>query len=261
MDRENENATPREIPYVWKVAHELLKKALEAGAGTEARERWVVQARHHFEGCGDERLGKLAHVLRAGMSDAEVMVALVPVERVASRAFLADADLGITTEDRAVEGVERLPLIVVADNLRSAFNVGALFRSTDAIGLEGLWLCGYTATPEHPAVKRAALGADSAVPWRTFSNVREAVSELRAQGRRIYALETARDAVSVQCAKVQLPGALLLGSERFGLDPEVVREADAVLRLETYGSKNSLNVGCAFTAAAYAIRWRVENGG
>ena len=246
------------ISPAWKTAHELLRRAAAAPAGSGERNRAVAVARRHFESGGDERLAKLARLLVPGMDDAALLTALVPVERVASRAYVSDADLGITTED--VPGPRPAPLrmIAVADNLRSAFNIGGLFRSADAVGLEAVWLCGYSATPEHPAVRRAALGADESVPWRVFGNVREAIEKLRAEGRAVYALETVRNAVPVQRFAFRFPSALLLGSERFGLDPEVVRSADAVLRLETFGAKNSLNVVCAFTAAAYAARWSVK---
>ena len=161
------------------------------------RDRAVAAARRHAESCGEPRLAKLAHLLVPGLGDAALLAALVPVERVASRAFVTDADLGIRTTDATAPDRPRLPLIAVADNLRSAFNVGGLFRTADAVGAEAVWLCGYTATPEHPAVRRAALGADEAVPWRTFPNVRDAVAELRATGRAVYALETSERAEPV----------------------------------------------------------------
>lgn len=229
-------------------------------AGSPERDQAIRVAQRHFVECGEDRLQKLAHLLVPGMTDAEVLIALVPVERFASRAYLTDEDLGITTEDAAAPRCPPLRMIVVADNLRSAFNIGGLFRSSDAIGLEAIWLCGYSATPEHPAVQRAALGADETIPWRTFPSIQEAMAELRAEGRFIYALETARDAIPVQQVAFRFPSALLLGSERFGLDPQVVQEADAVVRLETFGTKNSLNVVSAFTAAAYAVRWQAAKG-
>lgn len=244
------------IPREWKTALDLLRAAAAEPCGSVERDRAVAAARRHFESCGEPRLAKLAHLLVPGIGDAALLAALVPVERVASRAFVTDADLGIRTADATAPDRPRLPLIAVADNLRSAFNVGGLFRTADAVGAEAVWLCGYTATPEHPAVRRAALGADESVPWRTFANVRDAVAELRAAGRAVYALETSERAEPVETFAFGAPCGLLLGSERFGLDPEVVRDADAVLRIDTFGAKNSLNVVCAFAVAAYAARWR-----
>ena len=246
------------IPRAWKTALSLLRRIEDAPrtGEQEGRDRAIAAARRHFESCGDPRLAKLARLLAPGMSDASLLAALVPVERAASRAFVTDADLGISTADATAPGRPRLPLVAVADNLRSAFNVGGIFRTADAVGAEAVWLCGYSATPEHPAVRHAALGADETVPWRTFANVRDAVAELRAAGRAVYALETSASAIPVESFAFGAPCGILLGSERFGLDPEVVRDADAVLRIDTFGAKNSLNVVCAFAVAAYAARWR-----
>ena len=244
------------IPHAWKTALELLRRIEAAPTGDAAvRDHAIAAARRHFESCGDARLATLARLLAPGMSDASLVAALVPVERAASRARVTDADLGITSRDATLPDRPRLPLIAVADNLRSAFNVGGLFRTADAVGAEAVWLCGYSATPDHPAVRQAALGADESVPWRVFPNVRDAVAELRAAGRAIYALETSAQATPVQEFPFGPPCGLLLGSERFGLDPEVVRDADAILRIDTFGAKNSLNVVCAFAIAAYAARW------
>ena len=246
---------PRSMPPAWKKALELLRVAQSAPAGSTERDMAVAAARDHFEGCGDARLASLARVLAPGLDDAALLVALVPVERVASRSRVTDADLGISTVDATESHADPLRMVVVADNLRSAFNVGGLFRSADAIGLEAVWLCGYSATPEHPDVRRAALGADESVPWRSFPDVRDALAALRAEDRAVYALETARGAVPVQRFPFRFPSAILVGSERFGLDPEVVLSADATLRIDTYGRKNSLNVVSALTVAGYAARW------
>lgn len=246
---------PAHIPRAWKTALERLRR-IESAVGSDERDRAIAAARRHFETCGEPRLADLARLLSPGMSDTSLVAALVPVERVASRAALSDADLGITSADATVPDRPRLPLIAVADNLRSAFNVGGLFRTADAAGAEAVWLCGYSATPDHPAVRRAAMGADTTVPWRSFPNVRDAVAALRADGRAVYALETSLRAVPVERFPFNTPCGLLLGSERFGLDPDVVRDADAVLRIDTFGAKNSLNVVCAFAVAAYAARWR-----
>ncbi len=247
------------VPLAWKRALELLRTVESAPKGSLERNNAIADARRHFETSGEPRLVSLARLLVPDLSDASLLAALVPVERVASRAHVTDADLGITTADATAPARPHLPLIVVADNLRSAFNVGGLFRTADAAGAESVWLCGYSATPEHPAVRRAALGADATMPWRSFPNVRDAVEALRARGRAVLALETSARATPVERFPFGAPCGLLLGSERFGLDPEVVRDADAVLRIDTFGAKNSLNVVCAFAVAVYAARWRFSS--
>ena len=240
------------IPGAWKRALELLRAIEAAPPEGGVRDRAIRVARAHFETSGDARLASLAHLLVEGMSPSALLTVLVPVERVAVRARITDADCGITTQDR--QRRETFPLTVVADNLRSAFNLGGLFRTADTVGAARVFLCGYTAGPDSPQVARSALGAERAVPCETFANVRDAISRLRGEGARVYALETARDAVPVEAFAFQFPCALVLGSERFGLDGDVVASADAVLRLRTYGMKNSLNVVSAFAVAAYAAR-------
>ncbi len=242
------------IPGAWKAALGAVRTADGTPTGTPERERAVARARALVEACGDERLARLGRLLVPGVDARGLLCVLVPFERAASRAYVTDADLGITTQDAPARAPDRFPLSVVADNLRSAFNLGSLLRTADAVGAEELWLCGYTADIGHPAVKKAALGADGTVPCRRADDVRGAVSELRGRGVSIVALETSERAVPVDEFEFPFPCALALGSERFGLDPEVVADADAVVRLETYGVKNSLNVVNAFAVAAYAAR-------
>ena len=178
----------------------------------------------------------------------------MPLERVDARTRVTDADLGISDSDAPAAPPDRFPLVAVADSLRAALNAGALFRAADFFGAEALWLCGYTAGPDHPQVARSALGAERTVPWRRFGDVREAVAAARSEGRRVYALETSSRAVPLDRAAFEWPAALLLGSERFGLDPDVVAAADACVAIPGHGTKNSLNVAAAFAVAAHAMR-------
>jgi tRNA G18 (ribose-2'-O)-methylase SpoU len=143
---------------------------------------------------------------------------------------------------------------VVADNVRSAFNAGGIFRTADFFGVERLILCGYTPGPDNPQVKKTALGADETTPWERAGDVRDVVDRLHVEGRRVYALETADGATDIAACAPVWPCALLLGNERFGLDPDVVAMADEVLEIPSHGMKNSLNVVSAFAVAAAFFR-------
>lgn len=232
-----------------------------------ARESALAAAREFLAAAASPRLRSLSRLLPPGADERAVLCALVPIERVDARTRVTDADMGISDADSipaapatdgagAYEAPTRpppaLPLVAVADNIRSALNVGGLFRTAAFFGTEGLWLCGYTAGPDHPQVTRAALGADRAVSTRRFDDVRQALREARASGRAVYALETARGAADVGAFRFRFPCALLLGSERFGLDPDVVADADACLAIHGSGLKNSLNVVSAFAVALHA---------
>ena len=173
------------------------------------------------------------------------------------RAKVTDAEMGIRTTDNRSRPACPPPggrLAVVADNIRSAFNSGGIFRTADFFGVERLVLCGYTPGPGNPQVRKTSLGADESVPWEHAGDIRDVIDRLRAGGYAIYALETADGAADISGFTPSFPCALLLGNERFGLDPDVVALADAVLEIPSHGMKNSLNVVSAFAVAAAFFR-------
>ncbi|MDD4059990.1 MAG: TrmH family RNA methyltransferase [Kiritimatiellae bacterium] len=251
--------TPPEALPRWKTALRLLRAIAALPEADPGRAGRIGEARAFFEGSGVDRLRQLARLLEPGLTDRQLLCAIVPVERVAARERVADADMGLVSRDRADAPATRLPLVVVADNIRSAVNTGGLFRTAEFFGAEALWLCGYSATPDHPHVARAAMGAERLVPWRAFDRVQDALDALRAEGRRIYALETAERAEDVADCAWAFPAALLLGNERFGLDPETLAQADAVVAIAGHGVKNSLNVVSAFSIAIHHMRRRHDS--
>ena len=241
----------------WKRALRLVRELYGLAPGALGRARLLREARSALETAQSPRLRSLARLVTPEADARQLLCVLVPLERVDSRTRITDADMELTDADRpaACAPKSRMPMIAVADNLRSVFNVGGLFRTADFFGFEELWLCGYTATPDvAPQLERAALGAVASVSWRSFDSIRDAVSELRQRGRSVYALETSRRAVPLPSAAIDFPSALLLGSERFGLDPDVVASADACIAIPASGIKNSLNVVTAFGVAAYQAR-------
>lgn len=247
-------ATLDEQTPEWREALRLVRAAAGPAPSGAAREAALAAARAFLAGAESERLRGFARLLAPGATERAVLCALVPLERVDARTRVTDADMGLTDADAPAAAPDRFPLVVVADNLRSALNVGGLFRTADFLGAEAVWLCGYSATPDHPQVARSALGAERTVPWRRFDDVREALATLRAEGRSVYALETSSRAVPLAGAAFEWPAALLLGSERFGLDPDVVAASDACVAIPGHGAKNSLNVVSALAISAYAMR-------
>ena len=227
----------------WKEALRLVQAAFDAPGDDAAR----GAAFDYLRCAQSKRLIGLAHLLQPGATARSIQAALVPLERVDKRVRVTDAEMGIRTTDSA-------PGNVVADNVRSAFNAGGLFRTADFFGADRLILCGYTPGPENPQVKKTALGADETTPWERAGDVRDVIDRLRAEGRRIYALETADGAKDISHFTPTWPCVLLLGNERFGLDPDVVAMADEVLEIPSHGMKNSLNVVSAFAVAAAFLR-------
>ena len=139
------------------------------------------------------------------------------------------------------------------DNLRSAFNVGSVFRTAEAARLRELVLCGITPYPPNEKLDRTALGTVHRVPWRHALSTLESVRALQAGGTEVWACELAQGAVSLRRVRFPKPVALVFGHEVAGVDPEVLRAADGICEIPLYGRKNSLNVATAFGIFVFEI--------
>ena len=133
-------------------------------------------------------------------------------------------------------------LYIVLDNLRSAFNVGAIFRLSDAMRVSGLFLCGYTAFPPHLKLQKTSLGTIEYVPWRRFEFTEDAVHFLKEQGIAVWAAETT--SMSKPYSKMSYPSelGLVFGNEALGVSREVLEKCDDLVEIPLFGFKNSLNV-------------------
>jgi tRNA G18 (ribose-2'-O)-methylase SpoU len=146
------------------------------------------------------------------------------------------------------------PIAVIAHDLRSAHNVGSVFRTADSAGLAHVYLTGFTPTPAHRGVIKTALGAEEAVPWSYHAELTSLLDRLRTDGYTLAALERTEDAVSLESVTAEhFPMALLLGNEVQGIPPDLLAATGLVLALPQYGVKDSLNVSVAFGVAAYGL--------
>lgn len=139
---------------------------------------------------------------------------------------------------------EKLPLVVVLDNVRSLHNVGSVFRTSDAFRVERVILCGITATPPQAEIHKTALGAEDVVEWQHFESTADAVALLREQGYEIYSIEQCEGSIALQSFAVQ-PGcryAVILGNEVKGVQQAVVDASDGAIEIPQFGTKHSLNV-------------------
>lgn len=148
----------------------------------------------------------------------------------------------------------RLPLAVVLNNIRSLYNVGAVFRTADGAGIEKVWLCGCTGAPPAAQIHKTALGAELRVPWEQAESAAGVVRRLKARGYQIVLLEQTDAAVPYQEFSPRFPSALVIGNEIEGVADELVEDCDAAVEIEMAGMKNSLNVAVAFGIVAY--HWR-----
>lgn len=242
---------PPEVFAQWKQSLSLLREAQQS-IGTAGQDKAVLRAAAYMHASADEHLRRLAGLLHIGMTGAEFLCVLVPVERVASRDHVIDATMlaDVTTDD-AVQAppAATLPLIIILDNLRSAINLGGIFRTSEFFCVAELWLCGYTATPEHEHVAKSAMGTDKLVKWRSFENTSKAILEAKRLGYYCYALETSPDANDINACEKKFPCALVLGNERFGISEDALACCDELIAIPGYGRKNSINVACAYAIA------------
>jgi len=156
---------------------------------------------------------------------------------------------------REYKEASKVPVVVVLDNVRSQHNIGSVFRTADAFRLEGLILCGITATPPHREIHKTALGATESVSWEYRERTVDAIRELKEKGFRILSVEQAKGAVSLEKMKLE-PGvhyALVLGHEIRGVNQEVVNLSDQCIEIPQFGTKHSLNL----SVAAGIVIWEV----
>ena len=147
----------------------------------------------------------------------------------------------------------RRPLHVVLDNLRSAYNVGSIFRTCDAGAVAHLHLCGMSAHPPHPKISKTALGAQDHVPWTYHERVTRAVAALQADGVPVFAAEVTDDAVLYHEFVWPQPAALVFGNEVDGVSEKVRGRCDGTVRIPMHGHKNSINVATAAGILIYEV--------
>ena len=150
---------------------------------------------------------------------------------------------------------EKLPIIIVLDNVRSMNNVGSVFRTADAFLVEAIYLCGVTATPPHREIQKTALGATETVNWKYFETTVEAVNSLKNAGYKIYAVEQADKSIMLDkfisdSAKI----ALVFGNEITGVEQAVIDVCDACIEIPQYGTKHSLNI----SVSAGIVVWEIQ---
>ena len=152
----------------------------------------------------------------------------------------------LTTEE--FKASEKNKIIVVLDNIRSAMNVGSIFRSADAFALEKILLSGITPHPPHKEISKTAIGATESVDWEYFQNINQELLRLKEEGYRIIAVEQTNDAIPLEKigAKSEERIVLILGNEVNGVSEELIEISDQCVEVSQFGTKHSLNVSvCA----------------
>ena len=173
------------------------------------------------------------------------------------------AEMGRMNVDQYREA-DKLPLVVVLDNVRSQHNVGAVFRTADAMRIERVVLCGICCCPPNAEIHKTALGAEESVEWSYYKETLDAVKALQDEGYTVYAVEQAHDSITleeaaesiynVQCTMYNCPKiAVIFGHEVFGVQQEVVDQCTQCIEIPQYGTKHSMNVSVTAGIVMYRL--------
>lgn len=151
---------------------------------------------------------------------------------------------------------QKLPLIMVLDNVRSLHNVGSVLRTADAFRIEAVYMCGITATPPSAEIHKTALGAEDSVAWQYFEDTLQAVEKLKTEGCTVLAVEQVEGSLKLGdfAFEPQKKYALVMGNEVKGVRQDVVDACHQALEIPQYGTKHSMNV----SVTAGIVMWEVE---
>lgn len=147
-----------------------------------------------------------------------------------------------------------MKLVVLLDNIRSAYNVGSVFRTCDSAGVDKLLLCGYCAIPDNPKLQKTALGSISNVSWEHHCDAYQAVKYLQSQHIKIICFETTSGAIPLFEYAYAEDSCLVFGNEEQGIDSRILNSADAIIKIPQYGIKESLNIASAAAIGIYEFR-------
>jgi tRNA G18 (ribose-2'-O)-methylase SpoU len=150
---------------------------------------------------------------------------------------------------------EKMPVVVVLDNIRSMHNVGSVFRTADAFLLRGIYLCGYTPQPPHRDIHKTALGATETVEWKYEPATVDAVKQLKQNGYRVFAVEQVQNSIPLNRFDMNQhqPVAVVFGNEVSGVEEEVLKLCDGSIEIPQLGMKHSLNI----SVAAGIVLWEL----
>jgi len=143
--------------------------------------------------------------------------------------------------------------VVICDNIRSLYNVGSIFRTSDALGVGKIYLCGITGTPKQSGLQKVSLGAENSVKWEYVKSTWALVEKLKKIGYNVICLEQTDKSVDIKKSKLKLPIALVVGNEVDGVSDTVLKRCKTHVYIPMKGKKESLNVSVAFGIAGYEI--------
>lgn len=160
------------------------------------------------------------------------------------------------------KGADKIPIILVLDNIRSFHNVGSIFRTADAFLLQGIYLCGITARPPHRDINKTALGATESVDWKYFDEAFDAIERLKRDNYTILAVEQTENSIRLNTfvPEANKKYALVFGHEVNGVDQKIVDACDECLEIPQMGTKHSLNVSVSVGVVVWDLHAKILAG-
>ncbi len=154
-----------------------------------------------------------------------------------------------------LSSANKMPVYVILNNIRSSYNVGSIFRTSDAVMINKLFLCGFTPAPPKKEILKTALGATESVSWVYEINAENVISHLKNEGIKIFALELTESSKNyTDIAKYEFPIALVVGNEITGVDQNLLDLCDDSIEIPQFGIKQSMNVAVAYGIAVFELR-------
>lgn len=245
----------RKVERIHELFLSIEKSHPETGFNTPLFDQ-LIEALHVYRDHKDVELFKIYSIsqhLKKDMSLRDFLYWIVPVERYLNK-NLKDEDFIIyNKDDKSIEKKQNtIPLTIILDNIRSSFNVGSVFRTSEAFNVEKIILAGYSPDPSNPKTQKTTLGSHEYVAWENHAKCLDLINDLKAQGYRIIAAETTNHAISIETPfTFDTKTAFVFGNERFGMDPQVIEACHETRKVPLIGIKNSLNVANAASICIY----------
>ncbi|WP_421920591.1 RNA methyltransferase [Marinifilum sp.] len=156
---------------------------------------------------------------------------------------------------------DKTPIIIVLDNVRSLNNIGSVFRTSDALLIEAVYLCGITATPPHRELHKTALGAEDSVKWKYFKNTEDAITKLMENGFEVYSVEQAENSISLENFETDTSKkyALIFGNEVKGVQQKIVDASYGCIEIPQFGTKHSFNISVSCGIVLWDLFSKMNN--
>lgn len=157
--------------------------------------------------------------------------------------------------------INKLPVIVILDNVRSGLNVGSVFRTSDAFLIEEIHICGYSPQPPHRDILKSALGSTETVAWKAYENIEESIREVKENGYKVYAVEQVENSIALDEfeLKDQVKIALIFGNEVSGVSEEALALVDGSIEVPQWGTKHSLNISVCAGIVLWDVTQKARN--